>query len=71
MDGKVTTTEFLNYYQNISANIDDDEYFELMIRNAWHIAGGEGAVANSANRRVLVTRADGARRWKQLQTIWA
>jgi len=31
-----------------------------MIRNAWHISGGEGAAANSANRRVLVTRADGS-----------
>jgi calcyphosin len=30
-----------------------------MIRNAWHISGGEGWSANSANRRVLVTHADG------------
>ena len=29
-------------------------------RNAWHISGGEGAAANSANRRVLVTRPDGS-----------
>ena len=31
-----------------------------MIRNAWHISGGEGQAANTANRRVLVTRADGS-----------
>jgi Ca2+-binding EF-hand superfamily protein len=59
-DGKVTKQEFLNYYQQISAGIENDTYFELMIRNAWHISGGEGQAANSANRRVLVTRADGS-----------
>eukprot|EP01036_Dinobryon_divergens_P032461 gene32461-42053_t len=59
-EGKVVLQEFVNYYNNISASIDDEDYFELMIRNAWHISGGEGAAANSANRRVLVTRADGS-----------
>ena len=59
VDGKVTRDEFVNYYTNISASIDNDDYFELMIRNAWHIAGGDGAAANSANRRVLVTSTDG------------
>ena len=58
-DGKVTRDEFVNYYDNVSACIDDDDYFELMIRNAWHISGGEGWCANTANRRVLVTHADG------------
>ena len=58
-DGKVTRDEFANYYANVSANIDDDDYFELMMRNAWHISGGEGWCANTANRRVLVTHADG------------
>jgi hypothetical protein len=58
-DGVVTRQEFMNYYNNIGASIDDDDYFELMIRNAWHISGGEGWAANSSNRRVLVTHADG------------
>ena len=43
VDGKVTRQEFINYYANVSSSIDNDEYFELMIRNAWHISGGEGA----------------------------
>eukprot|EP01038_Epipyxis_sp_PR26KG_P004385 gene4385-6201_t len=59
-DGMVTQQEFINYYTNLGANIDNEDYFELMIRNAWHISGGEGAAANSSNRRVLVTRADGS-----------
>lgn len=58
-DGKVSPAEFLEYYANISASIDEDDYFELMIRNAWHISGGEGWCANSSCRRVLVTHADG------------
>ena len=59
VDGKVTRNEFENYYHNISASIDNDDYFELMIRNAWHISGGEGWAANSAKRRVLVTDSRG------------
>lgn len=58
-DGKVTPLEFLNYYNNVSASIDSDDYFELMIRNAWHISGGEGWCANTSCRRVLVTHVDG------------
>jgi hypothetical protein len=29
-------------------------------RNAWHISGGEGQAANTANKRVLVTKSDGS-----------
>ena len=58
-DGKVTPEEFCEYYSNVSASIDDDDYFELMMRNAWHISGGVGAAANSSCRRVLVTHTDG------------
>jgi Ca2+-binding EF-hand superfamily protein len=58
-DGKITKEEFAHYYKNVSASIDDDDYFELMIRNAWHIPGGQGQYENTANTRVLVTFADG------------
>jgi hypothetical protein len=36
-DNVVTKAEFLEYYNNISANIDNDEYFKLMINNAWKL----------------------------------
>lgn len=36
-DGKVTPDEFLEYYAHVSANIDNDQYFELMMANAWNI----------------------------------
>jgi len=58
-DAIITKSEFERYYANLSASIDRDDYFELMIRNAWHISGGEGWAANTTNRRVLVTHADG------------
>lgn len=33
----VTKEEFEEYYNNISASIDDDGYFELMMNNAWKL----------------------------------
>jgi Ca2+-binding EF-hand superfamily protein len=59
IDGTVTWAEFLDYYKGISLSIDDDNYFELMMRNAWHMSGGEGAAANSTCKRVLVVHSDG------------
>jgi Ca2+-binding EF-hand superfamily protein len=39
-DHVVTKEEFEEYYNNISASIDDDAYFELMMNNAWKINDG-------------------------------
>ena len=36
-DCKITLNEFLDYYSNVSASIDNDEYFQLMITNAWNL----------------------------------
>ena len=66
-DGKITEAEFINYYENLSICIDNDDYFELMIRNSWHMSGGVGQAANSANTRVLVTDSDGSQRVVEIQ----
>lgn len=36
-DHIVTKEEFDEYYNNISASIDNDQYFELMMNNAWKL----------------------------------
>ncbi len=46
-DGKVTLDEFIEYYTNISANIDNDAYFDLMMTNAWNL-DGKGNTNNTA-----------------------
>ena len=38
-DFRVTLEEFLEYYSHVSASIDDDKYFELMMKTAWNFEG--------------------------------
>ena len=35
-DGRVTPAEWIEYYNNVSMSIDRDDYFELMMNNAWN-----------------------------------
>lgn len=36
-EGLVTREEFVNYYHNIGAAINDDDYLELILRRVWHL----------------------------------
>jgi calcyphosin len=39
----VTKEEFDEYYNNISASIDDDAYFQAMMISAWKLDGNATA----------------------------
>jgi Ca2+-binding EF-hand superfamily protein len=66
-DGIITKEEFSEYYANLGAAIENDSYFELMMRNAWHISGGTGWAANTTCLRVLVTHSDGRQTVEEIE----
>merc|ERR1712136_361902 len=55
------------HYEWASSSIDNDDYFELMMRNAWHISGGQGWAENTSDLRVLVRHSDGSEEVVELQ----
>jgi calcyphosin len=56
IEGMVTIAEFINYYTNIGACVDNDEYFDLLVRNSWHVGGDR----QEPSKKVFVTRKDGS-----------
>ena len=36
-DNIITLEEFMEYYENVSMTIDDDEYFETLLTNGWNL----------------------------------
>lgn len=38
-DSDVTIEEFVEYYTNVSASIDDDLYFSTMMNSSWNLSG--------------------------------
>ena len=36
-DGMISRDEFIDYYREISPSIDNDDYFVLMMKNAWKL----------------------------------
>jgi len=38
-DGVINMNEWLEYYNNVSMSIDNDEYFALMMNNTWNLDG--------------------------------
>jgi hypothetical protein len=58
--GHVTWHEFLDYYKAISAIVEDDYDFELLLRNSWSVPMSPRSVSSATTqRRVLVTHNDG------------
>jgi hypothetical protein len=45
-DGVVTQEEFMEYYNNVSVNIDNDQYFDLMMTNAWNLDGKNSSASS-------------------------
>jgi len=35
-DGIINMKEWIEYYNNVSMSVDDDEYFKVMMNNAWN-----------------------------------
>jgi len=62
LEGKVTRKEFENYYYNVSASIERDDYFEIMMRNVWRLGGNSWN-----NRRYRVTHPDGR---ESVEEVW-
>jgi len=64
-DGRVTLEEFQEYYNNISCNIENDSYFDLMISNAWNLEGGSNPAslpyAGTAKKVAVVNARDAYR----------
>ena len=60
-DDVIDFDEFKEYYSDVSAEIGNDQYFELVLRNVWHISGGEGTCKNYSCRRVHVIHTNGRR----------
>jgi len=64
-DGLVTLEEFQEYYNNISCNIENDSYFDLMISNAWNLEGGNNPAslpyAGTAKKVAIVNARDAYR----------
>jgi Ca2+-binding EF-hand superfamily protein len=59
-DRRVTREEFIEYYNNISMSIDNDEYFELMMTNAWKLGATKGGSdSKAAGRRHVSGNSDG------------
>ena len=46
-DGKVTLEEFMEYYENVSLSIDNDDYFEMLINNTWGFNNENNYVNNN------------------------
>eukprot|EP00996_Jenningsia_fusiforme_P004374 NODE_5189_length_707_cov_25.279635_g4821_i0.p1 GENE.NODE_5189_length_707_cov_25.279635_g4821_i0~~NODE_5189_length_707_cov_25.279635_g4821_i0.p1 ORF type:complete len:188 (+),score=34.28 NODE_5189_length_707_cov_25.279635_g4821_i0:83-565(+) len=66
-DNEISREEFADYYADISAAIDEDEEFETMLRNTWHVDIAERALAGTSGRRALVIHHDGTQTIEEIR----
>lgn len=66
-DDVVELSEFREYYEDVSSIIANEQHFELMLRNTWHISGGEGLCRNTSCRRVRVTHTTGRQTQQEIK----
>lgn len=73
-DRRITRDEFEEYYNNVSASIDEDPYFELMMTNTWKLAEVPAYSKNTAWRgdspsKTAVKRAEASDKPKHLELL--
>lgn len=51
--------EFMRCYADWSFEISSDLAFEILVRNTWHLSGGEGKCENTSCRRVQIVHTNG------------
>ena len=58
-DATITWEEFFEFYADIGASMNDDDEFELLIRNQWQLQGGAVTLSSTSRIRVMVLHKSG------------
>ena len=58
-DGFINWNEFVDFYRDISAGLEEDAHFEMTLKNAWNFTFVTRQVVKVEGRRVLVTHKNG------------
>lgn len=67
--GKVTRMEFENYYYNVSASVERDDYFEELMRYTWNLDYNSPGMSDMF-RRYQVTHMDGRESMEYMWGDW-
>ncbi|GET87920.1 hypothetical protein, conserved [Leishmania tarentolae] len=55
----ISKERFADFFADVSFEIPQDNTFELLLRNIWHLSGGRGTCENTSCRRVEVVHTNG------------